>query len=101
MAEQDPGEVIVWKFEGPKLNVLVATGGTNKETDYINKYWMALLASTEFHLTNMTKRSNKTILCKLAQKSEYFGFLPDLGWDIKPVLTFYSFHWLQGHKKSI
>ena len=40
-------------------------------------------------------------MSQLAQKSEYFGFLPDLGWEIKLVHPLYSFHWLQGHKKHI
>ena len=38
MAQQNPREVIVLKFEGPTSNGLVATRETNKETDYINKY---------------------------------------------------------------
>ena len=42
-----------------------------------------------------------TIMSQLAQKSEYFGFLPDLGWEVKLVHPFYSFHWLRGHKKHI
>ena len=40
-------------------------------------------------------------MSQLAQKSEYFGFLPDLGWEVKLVHPFYSFHWLRGHKKHI
>ena len=35
MAQQNPREVIVWKFEGLMSNGLVATRGTNKEIDYI------------------------------------------------------------------
>ena len=42
-----------------------------------------------------------TIMSQLTQKSEYFGFLPDLGWEVKLVHPFYSFHWLRGHKKHI
>ena len=33
-----------------------------------------------------------TIMSQLTQKSEYFGFLPDLGWEVKLVHPFYSFH---------
>ena len=33
-----------------------------------------------------------TIMSQLAQKSDYFGFLPDLGWEVKLVHPFYSFH---------
>ena len=40
-------------------------------------------------------------MSQFAQKSEYFGFLPDLGWKIKLVHPFYSSHWLQRHKKHI
>ena len=54
MAQQNPREVILWKFEGLTSNGLVATRATNKETDYINKYWMGIKASTEFHLPKMT-----------------------------------------------
>ena len=42
-----------------------------------------------------------TIMSQLTQKSKYFGFLPDLGWEVKLVHPFYSFHWLRGHKKHI
>ena len=42
MAQQNPREVIVWKFEGPTSNGLVATQGTKKDTDYKDKYWMGL-----------------------------------------------------------
>ena len=54
MAQQNPREVIVWKFEGPTSNGLVAGQGTNKGIDYINKYWMGIYASTDFHLPKMT-----------------------------------------------
>ena len=37
----------------------------------------------------------------MAQKKEYFGFLPAFGWEVKLVHTFYAFYWLQGHKKRI
>ena len=40
MAQRNPKEVIVWKFEGTTSTDLVASRGKNKETDYINKYWM-------------------------------------------------------------
>ena len=40
-------------------------------------------------------------MSQLAQKSKYFGFLPDLGWEVKLVHPFYSLHWLQGYKKPI
>ena len=32
-AQQDPRKVIVWKFQGPRLNGLGATDGTDKQTD--------------------------------------------------------------------
>ena len=32
-AQQDPGEVIVWKFQGPRSNGLGATEGTDKQTN--------------------------------------------------------------------
>ena len=32
-----------------------------------------------------------TIMSQLAQKGEYFGFLPDLGWEVKLVYPFDSF----------
>ena len=31
-AQLDPREIIVWKFEGPTSNGLVATRGTHKQT---------------------------------------------------------------------
>ena len=52
------------------------------------------LTSTSF--LNVLKPIYITLLVKimsqLAQKSEYFGFLPDLGWEVKLVHPFYSFH---------
>ena len=42
MAQRNPKEVIAWKFEGLTSTDLVATRGTNKEIDLINKYWMGL-----------------------------------------------------------
>ena len=33
-------------------------------------------------------KKKKTIMSQLTQKSEYFSFLPDLGWEVKLVHPF-------------
>ena len=97
----------MWKFEGPAPNCVVAKQRTNKNTDLINiewvfnlvqnsiyQKWLEYLKNNIFHTF-----SNKAVW--IGTKKEYLSCLPDLGWEIKLVHPFYSFHWLQGHKKYI
>ena len=40
-------------------------------------------------------------MSQLAKKVDILFFYLDLGWEVKLVHPFYSFHWLRGHKKHL
>ena len=71
---------------------------TQSDRDSKNRRTYRFFLVFFFLIFFIDERSN---YLSIGSKKWLFCFLPDLGWEIKLVHPFYSFHWLQGHKKYI